>query len=87
MPLYFPLFLFVIAIGYYRKIILQMIVILNLSFIYLTVNQVSEMYSGNQLNYLPPIIKENFEIFQLDFTANITYPYQFISFSLYNLLI
>ena len=44
MPLYFPLFLFVIAIGYYRKIILQMIVILNLSFIYLTVNQV-QMYS------------------------------------------
>ncbi len=80
MPLYFPLFLFVIAIGYYRKIILQMIVILNLSFIYLTVNQVSEMYSGNQLNYLPPIIKENFEIFQLDFTANITYPYPVYKF-------
>ncbi len=86
MPLYFPLFLFVIAIGYYRKIILQMIVILNLSFIYLTVNQVSEMYSGNQLNYLPPIIKENFEIFQLDFTANITYPYPVYKFFVVQLI-
>ena len=44
------------------------------------------MYSGNQLNYLPPIIKENFEIFQLDFTANITYPYPVYKFFVVQLI-
>ena len=75
LPLYFPLLLLITVIGYFKKRLIHLIVLLNLSFIYLTINQVSQMFSGNQLNYLPTIMKENFGIFELDFTSNITYPY------------
>lgn len=75
LPLYFPLLLLITIIGYFKKRLIHLIVLLNLSFIYLTINQVSRMFSGNQLNYLPTIMKENFGIFELDFTSNITYPY------------
>ena len=74
-PLYIPLFLVVGIIGYLQKRFVHLVVILNLSFTFLTINQVSKMFSGNQLNYLPTIIKESFEIFEFDFTSNITYPY------------
>ena len=75
LTLYFPLLLLITVIGYFKKRLIHLIVLLNLSFIYLTINQVSKMFSGNQLNYLPTIMKENFGIFELDFTSNITYPY------------
>ena len=60
LPLYFPLLLLITVIGYFKKRLIHLIVLLNLSFIYLTINQVSQMFSGNQLNYLPTIMKENF---------------------------
>ena len=65
LPLYFPLLLLITVIGYFKKRLIHLIVLLNLSFIYLTINQVSQMFSGNQLNYLSTIMKENFGIFEL----------------------
>ena len=74
------LFLVMIYLIFRDKNILKYINLINLSFIYITFNEIGSVFAGNNLNYLPSILKDSVGIFKYDFTANTTYPYPAFKF-------
>ena len=76
------LFLVMIYLIFRDKNILKYINLINLSFIYITFNEIGSVFAGNNLNYLPSILKDSVGIFKYDFTANTTYPYPAFKFLL-----
>ena len=81
--IYFLFLIFFLGIVYFvsnQKEIYKYLNIFNLSFIYITFNTVGKVFSGNNLNYLPSILKDSIGIFKNDYTANFTYPYPAFKF-------
>ena len=74
--LYIPLLLCILIFGYfYMDKVVQLIIMFNFSFVFLTLNQIMPLFSGNQIYYLPAILKDKVGLLNFDFNANITYPY------------
>lgn len=74
--LYIPLLFCILIFGYfYMDKVVQLIIMFNFSFVFLTLNQIMPLFSGNQIYYLPAILKDKIGLLNFDFNANITYPY------------
>ena len=73
---YIPLLFCILIFGYfYLDKLLQSLIMYNFSFIFLTLNHVMPLFSGNQIYYLPSILKDTVGVLIFDYNANITYPY------------
>ena len=73
---YIPLLFCILMFGYfYLDKLIQSLIMYNFSFIFLTLNHVMPLFSGNQIHYLPSILKDTVGVLIFDYNANITYPY------------